>query len=125
MADKVLAIPTVPGKDVSFHAYYPDGTPHYTLDTTRSGVLDVLMAGVAGIDAEKFAQDMRTMQWISQERAAWQAMLSPLLQAAVRRYDVQTDVRASAPPAAPPESRVLDLLQELRDLGYFPAKTSP
>ncbi len=70
-AGKSLLIPTVPGKDVSFKLYYPSGQVRAELTTQRSHVVDTLLAGAAGIDAEKFAADERLRAWVSQERAAW------------------------------------------------------
>jgi len=81
LKDRVIAIPTVPGKDVDFKMYNDAGQLKVSLTTARSPVIDVLLASVAGIDAEKYAEDARTRAWISAEREAWMALIGPMLQA--------------------------------------------
>lgn len=91
LPDKALAIPTVPGKDVEFHAFYPDGTPQWSLETRRSDVLEAIIGagGISAVDAAKFAADAEAREWLSRERAAWQAMIGPIIQQ-----------RLNAPPVA-------------------------
>lgn len=107
MPQNTIAIPTVPGKDVQFHKYFPDGTPEMTLTTRRSDVIDILFASAAGIDAEKFAEDARTRAWISSEREAWMGLAQPFLAAALQRYQ-------SGGQPAPPSNGTGDLKTLLR-----------
>lgn len=83
LAGKVLAIPTVPGKDIEFVWNYPDGTPKVKLATKRTAVIDALLGNINTIDGAKFAEDAARREWASQERAAWFAEFQqfvPLLQ---------------------------------------------
>lgn len=57
LKDKLVALPTLPGKDITFKAYYADGRPRWELTTQRSAVLDALWAGANTADALKAAQD--------------------------------------------------------------------
>lgn len=103
LAGKLLLIPTVPGKDVDFKMYNDAGQLKVSLTTTRSAVIDMLLGSIAGIDVEKFAEDARVRQWVSQEREAWMALVGPMLQA-----------RASQTPQPTGELKQL-LLEVLRE----------
>jgi len=105
---KVVAIPTVPGKDVDFKAYYPDGQMKLSLTTARSPVIDVLLAGVAGIDAEKFAEDARMRAWVTAEREAWMALIGPMIQA-----KFAASLASSTAAAAQPTGQWQDQMKEL------------
>lgn len=50
-------IPTLPGKDVEYIEYYPNGTKRRELRTRRSDVLDVMLGGFSEIEARKFLED--------------------------------------------------------------------
>lgn len=80
-AGKLIAIPTVPGKDVDFKLYNDDGSVKASLVTRRSDVIDMLLGSIAGIDVEKFAEDARARAWVSSERDAWMGAIMPLIQA--------------------------------------------
>lgn len=71
MPDNVIAIPTVPGKDIEFKSYYPDGTPQWSLVTKRSVVLEMMNAGVLSVDAAKALQEQFQLQWLSEEAQKW------------------------------------------------------
>ncbi len=101
--EDTFAIPTVPGKDVRFRmTKEPDGSAQIELDTTRSAVLDMLMAGIGGIDAAKFAADADTRDWISREREAWMSAVKELAGPLIHRQ--------LATPTAPAEPSRRDLL---------------
>lgn len=122
MPENTIAIPTVPGKDVVFRSYYPDGTPQWSLDTRRSDVLDVLFAAAAGIDAEKFAEDARMRAWVTAEREAWMGVMQPFIQAAVPyvqgRFSQDLTNRATPQPSQADQLRAI--LRALRDEGLLP-----
>ena len=62
-----LVIPTIPGKDVQFnYSKHADGSIEASLNTSRSAVLDILAAGIAGLDAQKFAENEALRAWLSQ-----------------------------------------------------------
>ena len=80
MSDKTLAIPTVPGKNVKFRSYYPDGKPQWELDTSRDAIVSALLSGAAGIDAAKFAHDQWVMEQMLTRIDALTARFLPLLE---------------------------------------------
>lgn len=68
LAGKAVFVPTVPGKNVHFASYYPDGQLKYKLDTDRSIVTEAMFNGIASVDAAKFAEDAARREWVTQER---------------------------------------------------------
>lgn len=104
MPEGTVAIPTVPGKDVTFRSWYPTGQPQWELTTQRSAVLDVLLSGLSDVDAAKFAADAATRQWTMEliDRAI--ALAQPLLAAAAQ----------PAPAPAPDKlDRIIDALERI------------
>lgn len=63
LPEGTIAIPTVPGKNVTYEEYYPDGTLHRKLMTSRSVVLDALIAGVDKVEAGKIADRAAQREW--------------------------------------------------------------
>lgn len=111
LAGKVLAIPTVPGKDIEFAWYYPDGTPRVKLATKRSAVIDALLTNINTIDGAKFAEDALRREWVSQERAAWFAEFQQFVPMMQQRL-------TPAPPSVPTWKALLadpEALKALRD----------
>lgn len=118
LAGRDLWVPTVPGKDVSLTAWYPDGSKYVEVTAQRSPVVDVLLARAAGIDAEKFAADANLRAWISAERAAYLELLQPLLatgnsylQQRAALAMAQGQANLNAPTA---EQRLLALYDEIK-----------
>lgn len=74
-------IPSVAGKDVEFQTNYPDGTPHISLKTRRSAVVDSILGQIAGIDAEKFSHERYAIDFVRDEMAAWRQAIIPLIAA--------------------------------------------
>lgn len=125
MPDNVLAIPTVPGKDLDFEAYWPTGGLQWKLTTRRSAVLDVLLSGLNEVDAAKFAADAATREWVMQVVDRVTAIAIPLLQSRT--------VGQAAPAAAEPgfkaevKTMVLELVkaQLAAELAKLPLATQP
>lgn len=122
LADKSLFIPTVPGKDLDFLAYNPDGTKRMELHTSRSAVDSVLLAGVSTIDAAKFASDAATRAWISQERAAWMSEMRTFVQPLLAAQIAQP----TAPAAPGMKEQLIRFLQDPDSIAALKAAlTSP
>lgn len=79
LADKVVVIPTVNGKNVRFTARYPDGTVKYELLTSRSEVIDSTLSRINDIDAGKFSHDRYLFDQTMQRFDRLMEMVTPIL----------------------------------------------
>ena len=77
---RLLAIPTVPGKDVTVDVYYETGQPLCHLATKRTDVLAALWSGAATADQMKFVQDQWMMEQVMTRIDSLVAMFAPVLQ---------------------------------------------
>lgn len=108
-AGKVIAIPTIPGKDVEFNAFYADGTPFMVLKTKRSAVTDAILGQIAGIDAQKFAEDAAQREFYSAQIDKLLAIVQPFLQQALVNY------QAGGGPTTTMRQRATDWLELASD----------
>ena len=64
LAEKLIVIAPGNGRNSSGEFFYPDGTKAASWNASRSEVTEALLAGIAGIDAEKFMQDAIQRQFM-------------------------------------------------------------
>jgi len=114
LAGKVIILPNIPGKNVSFKWNYPDGTPKMELVTSRSAVLDAIFAGAMGVDAQKFAEDAAQREFFAAQLDKALGMVQPFIAQALQ----ERVARASEPDKGNPTREQLDalLLQTLTDI---------
>lgn len=58
-----IVFPTVPGKNIKFTVYYPDGKPKVVFESLRDPVVAALASAAVGSDAQKFAADAEQRAW--------------------------------------------------------------
>lgn len=116
---RTVTFTTLPGKDVLYEEYYPDGQIKRRVQTTRSKIIEVALAAIAGIDVDKLQHDELMLQ---QAMAFVQAYIPPqLVQSAL--------AQRLAPPGPPPATggsnqapggggagQIAELIAELRAL---------
>lgn len=110
LAGKVLAFPSVPGKDATLEVYYPDGQIAARAATKRSAVVDAIAGAAVGIDLGKAAEAAQERAWITSEREAWMAEFRPFIQAGMAR------LVAPSPPSSGDGGKLLRALRALRDM---------
>lgn len=120
LQSKLLMIPTVPGKDVSFRMYNDAGQVKVELTTQRSAVIDMLLGSIAGIDVEKFAEDARMRAWVSAEREAWMALVGPMIQAKFNQSLASSAAAASQPTGQFQDELKAILLELLKQKAAIP-----
>lgn len=76
---KVLALPTVPGKDVDFQMYDSNGNLVINLKTRRTDVINALWASVQTTDDRKFVEAALERQFFSDMFDKMAAMIQPYI----------------------------------------------
>lgn len=103
LSGKVVAIPTVPGKDVEVSVTDPaTGVTTFHMTTKRSVVIDVLLGGLRESDKLKFLEDQA-------QRDFFERMFDKLI-AEIKAYQAS---RPSTPATVTSEPSLRDLLAQL------------
>lgn len=130
LSGKVVFIPTVPGKDVEFHAFYPDGQPYLTLTTKRSAVTDAILGQIAGIDGAKLAADMAQREFYAAQMDKLIAIVQPFLNQALVQMQTTTPTtsmrqRADSWLEFTSDPRFIALIQQVARSGHPTTQPSP
>lgn len=93
MPENAIALPTIPGKNVVFRSYHPNGQLQWELETDRSDVLDTIGRNVTANDAAKLAELQLQRQWISDERDAIMSFAQPFIAPTIAQLQAAADQR--------------------------------